>query len=69
MEGTMRLMRANRGKYSVTPKHDQESRQVLTLASTSTTTKHKHTGLSPGPSMVLRRRGWKAWESGNVNRE
>ena len=69
MEVAMSLTRANGGKSSITPKRDQESRQVLTLASTSTTTKHEHMGLLPGPFMVLSRRGWKVWESGNVNRE
>ena len=63
----MSLTRANGGKSSVTPKHNQEFRQVLALASTLTTT--EHTGLLPGPSMVLRRRGWKVWGSEEVNRE
>ena len=68
MEIAMSLTRANGGKSSVTPKHDQ-SRQVLALASTSTTTKREHTGLLPGLSMVLRRRGWTVWVSEEVNRE
>ena len=65
----MSLTRANGGKSSVTPKRDQESRQVLVLASTLTTTKREHTGLLPGPSMVLRRRGWRVWGSEEVNRK
>ena len=64
----MSLTRANGGKSSVTPKRDQESRQVLVLASTLTTTKREHTELLPGLSMV-RRRGWKVWVSEEVNRE
>ena len=69
MEIAMSSTRANGGKSSVTPKRDQQSRQVLMLASTLTTTKREHTGLLPGPSMVLRRRGWKVWVSEEVNRE
>ena len=69
MEIAMSLTRANGGKSSVTPKQDQESRQVLAPASTSTTTKRERTGLLPGLSMVLRRRGWKVWVSEEVNRE
>jgi hypothetical protein len=69
VEFAMSLTRANGGKSSVTPKRNQQSRQVLVLASTSTTTKREHTGLLPGLSMVLRRRGWKVWVSEEVNRE
>ena len=69
MEVAISLTRANGGKSSVTPKRDQQSRQVLALASTLTTTKRKHTGLLPGLSMVLRRRGWTVWVSEEVNRE
>ena len=69
MEVAISLTRANGGKSSVTPKRDQQSRQVLALASTSTTTKREHTGLLPGLSMVLRRRGWKVLESEGVNGE
>ena len=69
MEVAMSLTRANGGKSSVTPKCNQQSRQVLVLASTSTTTKREHTGLLPGLSIALRRRGWKVWVSEEVNRE
>ena len=69
MEVAMSLTRANGRNSSVTPKRDQQSRQVLALASISTRTKREHTGLLPGPSMVLRRRGWRVWGSEEVNRE